>query len=69
MKTNIEIINEFIGRWDYYSDWETISFFPSILKNKLDEIGYIQEEILREWRDIGWIEDNAFTKKVKMIFY
>ena len=41
---------------DYHTNWQTISFFPNILKSKLDRLGYKHEEILREWRDKGWIE-------------
>jgi putative DNA primase/helicase len=44
------------GAWDYDEQWwQSLNFIPSVLKARLNDLGYRSEEILQNWREKGWL--------------
>lgn len=55
------------GRWDE-GDWRFIAFNPTVLRRVLQEQGFEEDAVLREWRDRGWIRarKGKFTWPLRM---
>jgi len=59
------------GQWLKRPDWDSIAFYPLVLKDVLRELGYEPEAILYEWKTREWLDTRpdrrkAYTKQVTL---
>jgi len=54
------------GRWDREDTWESIAFYPTVLRSALEQLGYKDvAAVISGWREEGWLnapEKNTYTK-------
>jgi hypothetical protein len=58
-----------LGRWDKKSDWEYLAIVPHKLKNWISVNKYSEEEILRYWKEMGWLSldqgNRGYQKQIR----
>ena len=55
-KGRLPVSENCFGAWDYEDEhWVSLNMIPSVLKQKLTDMGYRYEEVIESWKEKGWL--------------
>lgn len=62
---DVQPVRGWLGHWPESTSWEAISFLPSALKAKLEDLGYHYDNAVTAWKDRGWLESHVVKREGK----